>query len=323
MNTRSPHLDLEDLIAEVTGQTTGDRAREHLASCEQCRAEANRWDAVAGGVRALAAAATTTVFPSAEPEAPAVAHPRPPHARPRFLADPRRRFALAAAALVLIGGASYWASASGSAPSAPAVLTAVSGCAPLVQANGTLQQVNGDSLVIMTSSGRPVTVTTTSSTFVGMSGALLSDIGDGASVIVLGPSSAGTITAAGVTVGPFIGNGTPTVTPPPGWAAVHGTVSDVSAAGFTVVAPSGTRVPVTTSSNTHVVIPHASLSQLRAGATIVAFGHAGPNGTLSAVALSQTVPLPPSSGAQVHATLHVHAGNCSPDALALALASGV
>ena len=45
------HLDLGDLIAEVTGQAVDDRAREHLARCEHCRAEANRWDLVAGGGR--------------------------------------------------------------------------------------------------------------------------------------------------------------------------------------------------------------------------------------------------------------------------------
>ena len=56
-DTRSPHLDLEDLIAEATGQAIDDRAREHLTRCEHCRAEVNRWDLVASGVRGLAAAA--------------------------------------------------------------------------------------------------------------------------------------------------------------------------------------------------------------------------------------------------------------------------
>jgi hypothetical protein len=79
---------------------------------------------------------------------------------------------------------------------------------------------------------------------------------------------------------------------------------------------------VTTSGDTNVMKPHASLGELRTGATTVAFGRPGPNGTLSAVALSQTVPLPPSTGPRLHATLHV-GGNCSPGALALALASGI
>ena len=56
-DTRFPHLDLEDLVAEAAGQPVGDRAREHLASCEHCQLEANRWNLVADGVRGLAAAA--------------------------------------------------------------------------------------------------------------------------------------------------------------------------------------------------------------------------------------------------------------------------
>ena len=84
------------------------------------------------------------------------------------------------------------------------VLTAVTGCTQLEQADGTLEQVNGSSLVIKTASGQPVTVTTTATTFVSVSGALLGDITDGASVMVRGYSSDGTIKAAIVTVGqPF------------------------------------------------------------------------------------------------------------------------
>jgi hypothetical protein len=311
-DTHSPHLDLGDLIAEVTGQAIDDRAGEHLARCEHCRAEASRWGLVAAGVRGLTAAT---------PEAAQPARPR--HTRPRVLAGPRSRTLLAvsaAAALVLLGGVGYWAAAARTGPAPGTVLTAVSGCAPLEQATGTLQQVHGSSLVIRTASGQPVTVTTTASTFVGMSGALLSDITDGVPVIVVGPSSAGTIAAVGVSVGPFAGNGTPTVTPPPGWSAVRGTVSDAGTGGFTVVTSGGVRVPVTTSGETYVAVPHASLGQLRAGAITIAFGHAGPDGTLSAVALSETVPLPPSPGRQVHATLHV--SDCSPGSLAMALASG-
>jgi hypothetical protein len=53
---------------------------------------------------------------------------------------------------------------------------------------------------------------------------------------------------------------------PPGFVPVKGTVSDARAAGFTVVTSGGTRVPVTTSGGTLVIVPHASLGQLRAGA---------------------------------------------------------
>jgi hypothetical protein len=78
-DTRSSHLDLEDLIAEVTGRPVDARAREHLTRCEHCRAEANRWDLVAGGVRGLAAAAPEPAQPS---------QPRP--TRPRVLAGAPR-----------------------------------------------------------------------------------------------------------------------------------------------------------------------------------------------------------------------------------------
>ena len=63
-DTRSAHLDLEDLIAEVTGQAIGARAREHLASCELCRTETTRWNLVAEGVRGLAAAAPEEARPA-------------------------------------------------------------------------------------------------------------------------------------------------------------------------------------------------------------------------------------------------------------------
>ena len=116
-DTRSPHLDLGDLIAEVTGQPIDDRAREHLTRCEHCRAEANRWDLVADGVRGLVAAT---------PEAAQPARPR--RARPRVLAGPRRRTVLAAsaaAALVLLGAAGYRATTALTRHAPGTVLTAV------------------------------------------------------------------------------------------------------------------------------------------------------------------------------------------------------
>ena len=191
-----------------------------------------------------------------------------------------------AAALVLLGGAAYGAIAAlppGTRPG-PA-LTAVSECAGTELANGTLEQINGTSLVIGTASGQPVTVTTSASAGVSVAGALLSDITDGAPVIALGPSSGGTIAATSVTVGPPPGNGEGhlTVTPPPGAGSLsRGTVSDASTAGFTVVTSGGARVPVITSGDTFVVVPHASLGQLQAGTPTVAVGHAGPHRTLSA-----------------------------------------
>ena len=191
MNTDFPHLDLADLIGEAAGQEPGDRVLEHLTSCGDCRAEANRWNLVADAVRGLADATPEVAPPT-----------RLGRTGRHVLADPRRRSALAAgaaAALVVLGAAGYGAAAAlnGRAPSSAgagaraAVLTAVSGCAGLKQASGTLERVNGDRLVIETPGGRPVTVTTTASTMLSvMSGAPLSDITDGAPVTVLGSTPA-------------------------------------------------------------------------------------------------------------------------------------
>jgi hypothetical protein len=223
--------------------------------------------------------------------------------------------AASAAALVLLAGAGYWVTTALTRHPPGTVLTAVSGCPGVELANGTLAQVNGRRLVIMTASGHPVTVTTTASTRVSAAGPLLSDITDGKPVIVLGPRSGGTVAATTLTVGRLPGvKGTPTVTPPQGWVAVQGTISDASSAGFTVITPGGTRIPVTTSRSTFVVVPHASLGQLQAGVAIAAVGHAGPHRTLSAIGVLQQPP-----GSQFKVQFHVSARGCSPGSLADAL----
>ena len=303
-DTGYPHLDLEDLIAGAAGQPVGDRARAHLASCEHCRLEASRWNLVANGVRGLAAAA---------PEAAQPARPR--RTGKRVLEGPWRRAALVAgsvaAALVLlvgVGAVTGLVHVHLSGPGTEVALTAVTGCSQLEQADGTLEQVNGSSLVIKTASGQPVTVTTTASTFVSVSGPLLSDITDGASVMVRGHSSDGMIAAAIVTVGQPLG-----AVNPPGFVPVQGTVSDAGTAGFTLVTSGGTRVPVTTSSDTLVVVPHASLGQLPARASIFAVGRAGPDGTLSARGVAAITQ--PSSGPR----LGVSVRDCSPSSIDEAL----
>ncbi len=303
-DTRYPHLDLGDLIAGAAGQPVGDRAREHLASCEHCQREANRWNLVAGGVRGLAAATPGTARPA-----------RPRRTRGRVLGGPWRRAMLvagsAAAALVLLAGVGEvtgYVHVHLSGPGTGTALTAVTGCSQLEQADGTLERVNGSSLVIKAASGRPVTVTTTATTFVSMSGALLSDIPDSATGMVRGSRSDGTIKAAIVTVGqPF------SAVNPPGFVPVQGTVSDASTAGFTLVTSSGTRIPVTTSGGTLVVIPHASPGQLQAGAAIFALGHARPDGTLSARAVAAVSQLP--SGRHIGISVK----DCSPRSIDEAL----
>ena len=337
----SSHLDLDDLIAEANGEVIGDAARAHLAGCEQCRLEASRWNLVADGVRSLAAAVPESAAPeSAAESAPGAAAP----VRPAVPAHPQRaawrgpagpwRSALlvagsAAAALVLFVGVGEVSGlvhvrVGGSGTGAETVLTAVSGCTALEQASGTLERVNGGSLVVKTASGQPVTVTTTGSTRVSATGALLEDITDGASVTLSGPSFNGTIAAFSVIIADPAQQHPQ---PPPGMVVVKGTVSDASTGGFTVVTANGTRVPVTTSGDTLVSVLNASLAQFPAGATIVAVGSAGPDGTLSArgvVAILKPPqptsppigPLPPGKAGQgqpqLHTQVHIQVRNCSP-----------
>jgi hypothetical protein len=295
-DTRYPHLDLEDLIAGAAGQPLGDRGREHLADCERCQREASRWTLVADGVRGLAAAA------------PEAAQPAPTRrTRRHVLPRPVRHGLLAAgsvaAALVLlvaIGSAAGVVHVRfGAGPRT--TLTAVTGCSQLEQADGTLQQVSGSSLVIKTAGGQLATVTTTATTPVSVSGPLLSDITDGASVMVRGSRSHETIRAAIVTVGqPF------SAVNPAGFVPVQGTVAAATTTGFTLVTSGGTRIPVTTSGGTLVVIPRARLGQLRGGTAIFALGHAGPDGTLSASGVAAVSQLP--SGARVSVSVK----DCSP-----------
>jgi hypothetical protein len=306
-DTRSAHLDLADLIAEVTGQAVTDQARDHLARCGHCRADADRWDQVASGIRGLAAATPQSAPP---------ARPRP--ARPRILAGHRRRTRLAvsaAAALALLAAAGYAVTAALTRNPPGTALTAVSGCAGFEVATGTLEHVTGSRLVLKAANGQLVTVTTTASTRVSMAGALRSDITDGAPVIVLGPRSGGTVAAATLTVGRLPGaKGAPKVTPPPGWVAVWGTAADTGSAGFTVITPGGTRVPVTTTRGTFVVVPGARLGQLQAGVTTAAVGRAGPARALSAIGVVQQPP-----GSQFKVQFHTPVPGCSPGSLADAL----
>jgi hypothetical protein len=307
-DTRHPHLDLEDLIAGAAGQPTGDRTREHLARCEQCRREAGRWNLVADGIRELAAAAPETAPPDRARRT----------GRPGPAGSWRRAMVLAgsaAAALVLAAGigeatgAVHLRFGNGGTET---TLTAVTGCSQLEQADGTLEQVNGGSLVIKTASGQPVTVTTTAATFLSASGPLLGDITDGASVVVWSAGSDGTVKAVVVTVGQPSSVVNPTRLVP-----VQGTVADASAAGFTLVTPGGTRIPVTTSGGTLVVIPHARPGQLQAGASIFALGQAGPAGTLSAEAVAAITQLP--SGGRIGTSTSVR--DCSPSSIDEAIAA--
>jgi hypothetical protein len=322
-DTRFPHLDLGDLIAEVTGQPVSGRAREHLAGCEHCQREANRWNLVAGGVRGLAAAAPRAAQPAG-----------PRRTRRRVWAGPWRRALLvagcAAAALVLlagVGAAAGYVHVHFGNNGTETALTAVTGCPQIAQAAGTLQRVNGSSLVISTASGQSATVATTATTRVVVSGAPLSDITDGKPVLVAGPRSGGTIAAGLVAVG-----GRASLAALPGIVNVRGTVSDASTGGFTVITSAGTRVRVTTSGRTVVSVVSASVGQLQAGAHTIAFGYTRPHETLSAITVFQPIrlfhpPGPPGAHASMHISMYISrtGSGCSPASInhaIMALASG-
>jgi hypothetical protein len=271
------HLDIDDLL---TG-SAGERVRAHLDDCADCRTEAARWETVGNAVCGLMAGTT-------EPALPAF-----PTGRWQSRRSRTALVASAAAAALVLGGAGYGLTAA-LARSAPAVtivsLTAVSGCDGLEQADGTLAQVNGSSVVVTTSSGQRVTATTSASTRFSVYGVPLSAITDGASVTVLGPESDGRLQASHILLdgtggGPMSGDG------PPG----AGTVADVTSSGFTLDEPGGTRVAVSTSGETGVMLLQAGLSQLRTGGYTIAVGYPQANGTLAAIAVNE----PPSSKARV------------------------
>src|SRR5260370_11751042 len=164
MNAESTHLDLEELLAEVNGEAVSDLAREHLAACGRCHADALRWGTVAGGARELMT--VSSLLPAV------VRLPAQPGGKPRTTI-----VAAAAAAVLVLGGARYGLTAAltGHAASPAgtstktASLTAVTGCTRLKEASGTLAQLNGTSVVIKTASGQPVTLTPTAATLVAAS----------------------------------------------------------------------------------------------------------------------------------------------------------
>jgi hypothetical protein len=326
MNPASPHLDLAELLADVNGDAENPQARGHLAACESCRAEARRWGTVADGVRDLVSA-------TPDPDLAMSFLPRRGGlADRRWHARHAKLVTSAAAALVLLGGAGYGLTAalsghatSPAASTRTAALTSVSGCAGLVQAAGTLQQLNGTSLVIQTSSGQSLTATTTSSTLLSQSWGTTSDITDGASVVVIGAESDGTIAADMVNVGtlggkklPPGGSGKQTTVTPPGLTTVQGTAADVTTGGFTVVESDGTQVPVTTSAQTRVVIPRATLSELQTGENTLVVGYAGPDGTLSATVVIQNRK-PLAGGGKANITVN----GCSPGSIDTAITTAL
>ena len=325
MNTGSPHLTLENLLAEANGETMDDLARAHLASCPLCSAEARRWGVVAAGVRHLV---TATPVSSWRPD-----HTVEARRRNGLWPAPRRRaLAVAAAACALAAAGTTYGltavssgsgtNAGGHAVTVAAGLAAVNGCSDLRATLGTLEQVKGTSLVIRSRfGGQLVTVTTSASTAIRqVETGSLSDITDGAHVLVSGTSSGGGIAAQRVSVGNSTEQPVPAQPPSGGLPGgtmqipvTGGTVADAHTGGFTVVTTDGTRIPVTTSAATSVFVPASvTVNQLRAGELTVAVGTSGPGGTLAAKTVEQGVMPASGSGTQLQFPVNPHSGISGP-----------
>jgi Domain of unknown function (DUF5666) len=311
-----PHLDLEELLAGVAGEPLSEQARDHLASCRDCRSEIQRWGTTSDATRTLVAA---TELPPWQLPAETTAY------------RPGRRALLtaaAAAAVLAAAGGTTWGLTSGGAVPA-AALTAVTGCPGLAATSGILEQIDGTQLVVRTRDGQTVTVTTSSSTAVSIEvTGSLSDINDGAGVVVHGTRQGALLAAQNVLANmaqlpPDQRRPSgkipepPKAGPGPGIAA--GTVSDVHAGGFTVTRLAGGQVHVTTSAATVVdTLTPGRVGQLRTGVHLIAVGQPGPDGTLAASTVEQgatlpSIEVPPSRSAT---------GTCDPSAVASALALG-
>jgi Domain of unknown function (DUF5666) len=340
MNSGSPHLDVDQLLACMNGAAPDDPARAHLAACPACRAEQDRWAAVAAGVGHLVAATSPPGLQIQRgPERqPGLLH-LPPAARP-----PRRRrsavVAVAAAAALVAGGTAYGLTAAQGGSNPPqgttAGLTAVQGCPGKFIAAGNLEQVSGTELTLGNPSLPSATVATSSSTVIlGTETGTLSDVTVGSRVVVLGTWSGRTLAATqvGVDVVPPAPPKRPPLRrhghlrfqrPPKGTPAppfVIGTVVHVSDGSFTV-SRSGAlarpaQVEVSTSSSTKVQMnARSSLSQLSVGAAFVAVGQIGRTGVPTASYVAQepilTIGFP--------ATLHkLRPSGCSASAITTAV----
>jgi hypothetical protein len=298
------HLDIEDLLAAVDGNPGGKDARAHLASCSVCRVDAEHWAAVARGVRHLDAEvvpAATSFFDQALATSPSPAVlSRPATETLRIRRHPRWRalVGVAAAAVLVIGGSWYGLTSAryrrGNRPATPG-LVAVNGCSNLAAVSGTLERVNGSDLVLQTSDGQSVAITTTASSPIGSEGdGTLDDVSDGARVLVFGIESNGTITAATVNVGALdkvkpLEPPQPSELNPRATVATVGTVADAHTGGFTMVKSDGTNVAVRTTGSTKVfTLRTLSAQQLQVGGFTVAVGNTpGPGDTLVAGAVQQ------------------------------------
>lgn len=293
------HLSIEELAGHANGTPVSWASQAHIEACDDCRTEAGRWNAVAGGVRLITASANPPPFLLDTAKLP------------RRTFRPHRRAALAsAAAVVALLALVYGLSVAFRSPDQPstsddAELVAASlvstDCTNLKVAVGTLESVDGASLVLRTPMGAAVTVSTSDSTAITrvVNGAL-SDITDGAHVFVRGEGTDGDkIAASSVAIMPT------SVDPPrigvPGLGGhANGTVADAGSGGFTVVRSDGSRVQVTTSSSTAVTKQvDTTLNELEKGKFTVAVGNADAKGEMTASSVQQNG-LRDGAGIQLH-----------------------
>lgn len=203
MGAASPHLKLDELLANASGEAVSDRARAHLTACGHCQDEAERWDAVAAGVRHLVAAVPVP------PWQPVGARAAPSSLLRSFLPRQRSRrrvLAVAAAMAPVAGGVSYGlvTGSSGDQKASPvntAGFIAVRGCPRLVAALGTATHVHGASLLLQTAGGQPVTVTTSAAVVSREVPGSVSDLTNGGRVFMRGVYSGGKATAYSVSIG--------------------------------------------------------------------------------------------------------------------------
>jgi Domain of unknown function (DUF5666) len=302
MNGTTDHLAIEQLI------TPAEESMPHLAACAQCAAQAAEWTALGRGVRRLGFDGTAPAGPYEKVLAALDARPVSPRGRLvglRRTVAARRPVALAgaAAAATVLAAGGYWLSTSlvsGGHPAAgaghAATLAGVisTGCPGLDLAAGTLDQVNGDDLVLTEGNGTRVTVTTTAGTTIQRDIAgTVSDLADGDQVVVTGRLSGGAMTADNVSVlpGAVLAVGKMGSPAPPGF--VTGRVSDVSGGAFEVTESDGTAVSVATTTSTNVTeTVSSSVTGLQTGKFTTVAGTEGTDGTLVAKNIQQN-DLPP------------------------------
>jgi hypothetical protein len=297
MTAEARHVPVEELASGRLGAS----GREHLRHCADCQQQLREWAATRDAVDLM-------ISDSRPPEGliddvlaivtrePINRRARRPASRWRAGRERRARLAAAAAVLVVVaGGAGYGiydlAGSPGRSLVQPAAVTAVAGCSGLESVTGTLQTIEGSTLVIRSADGSTVRITTAVGTHtIRQQSASMAAIRDGEAVIVTGTYSDGSLKAARV--------GQLSAVPPVPSSAdaarilnqgqAVGTLADLAAGRFAVVEPGGNRVAVTTSSSTRVIatLP-ADPARLQIGARTAAVGKAGPNGTLVASTLDQ------------------------------------